>query len=296
MPKNTSMILFGLLIVLLFAFTQVMVVLREGNTAVITTFGKPVRALTQAGLYPRWPWPIQTVHTFDNRTRVLQGSYEETLTRDGKNILVSIYSGWRIADPILFLERIGGIEQAEINLDGLLRTYKNAAIGQTAFSNLVNTLPDALQLEAIEQTILESARPQALERYGIHLDFTGIRRLGLPASITQSVFDRMRAERQELADRYRSEGEGEAIRIRAHAESERDRILSQAEAEAQQLRAQGDAAAAQYYHAFAEDPDLAIFLKKLDVFRQTLADRATVILSSEMPPFDLLRQPAPDTP
>jgi membrane protease subunit HflC len=231
---------------------------------------------------------VQRIYRYDNRTRTLEGSFEEALTQDGKNVLVELYAGWRIDDPVRFLERVGTVEQAEAGLDGLLRTYKNATLGQVRFASLVNTDAGQLKLDAIESDVLAAVKPQALDRYGIDVRFVGIRRLGLPESITASVFDRMRAERQELADRYRSEGEGEAIKIRAQADSERDQILAKAEAEAKRIRAEGDAAAADYYKVFEKDPELAMFLRKLEVLEETLKEKSTVVLSADTEPFDLL--------
>lgn len=291
MNKQIPMILVGLLILGILLMTQFLFVVREGEVAVVTTFGKPVRDLQTPGLYQRWPWPIQSVFRFDGRTRVMESAMSETLTADGKNVIVSMYCGWRISEPTKFLERQGSTELAELNLSGLLDTYKNSAIGRVAFSNLVNTSAAALRLDSIEADVLQGIQPQAADRYGIDVGFVGIRRIGLPQAITLSVFDRMRAERQELAERYRSEGEGEAIRIRAEADSEADRILSSAEADAKRIRADGDAAAVAYYTVFSEDPELAIFLKKLDVLRDTLSEQATVILGTDRSPFDLLNPP-----
>ena len=255
MKRNTLLVVVGLLVAALFVLLQVLFTVREGEVAVVTTFGKPQRALTEAGLYRRWPWPIQRVYTFDNRTQVLEGPFEETLTRDGKNILVALYAGWRIAAPIPFLERVGAADQAARNLDGLLRNYKNAVLGQYEFASLVNVDPAAIRFETIEQQIHDAVAPEAAERYGITLQYVGIRKIGLPEAITEKVFQRMRAERNQLAERYRSEGEGEAIKIRAQAESERDQILAKAEAAAKRIRAEGDAQAAQHYRAFAENPE-----------------------------------------
>lgn len=289
MKRNPTLLLFGLLIIALFALMQLLFIVREGEVAVVTQLGRPVRALSEAGLYRRWPWPIQRVYRYDHRLRTLQGSFEEALTADGKNILLSLYAGWRIAEPIRFLERVGGVEQAEANLDGLLRTFKNSAVGQYRFSQLVNTDASLLRGEELEQRVLDQARPQALERYGVELHFVGIRRLGLPEAITQSVFERMRAERQALADRYRSEGEGEAIRIRAGADSARDQVLAGAEADARRSRAAGEAEAAEHFKVFEKSPHLALFLRKLDALEETLKSKSTVVLSSDTQPFDLLR-------
>jgi membrane protease subunit HflC len=289
MKRNTSLLAVGLIVAALFVLLQVLFIVREGEAVVVTTFGKPVRQLTDAGLYMRWPWPVQRVYRFDHRTHTLEGAFEETLTRDGKNILVAVYAGWRIKEPIQFLERVGTVEQAERNLDSLLRSEKNAVLGQFPLAGLINTNADAVQFEAIERQMLANVQPEAVARYGAEVQFLGIRKIGLPESITEKVFARMNAERQEVAERYRSEGEGEAIKLRAAADSTRNQLLAKAEAEAKGIRAEGDAQAAEAYQVFEKDPELAMFLRKLEALELTLKDKATVVLSSETAPFDLLQ-------
>jgi modulator of FtsH protease HflC len=289
MKRNTLMLIVGLMVAVLFVLLQVVFTVRQGEAVVVTTFGKPVNAHTKAGLYLRWPWPIQRLYRFDNRTHALEGAFEETLTRDGKNILASVYAGWRIKNPIAFLERVGTIEQAEHNLDGLMRSYKNAVLGQYPFSNLVNTDPASIHFDDIENKMLTAVQPEALDRYGVEVQFVGIRKIGLPESITEKVFARMRAERNEIAERFRSEGEGEAIKIRAEAESKKDQLLAQADADAKRIRAEGDAKATEYYQVFEKNPELAIFLRKLEVFEDTMKKKSTVVLSSDTAPYDLLQ-------
>jgi membrane protease subunit HflC len=288
MKRNSLLIAVGLLVAALFVLLQVLFTVREGEAVVVTTFGKPQRALTEAGLYTRWPWPVQRVYRFDHRTHTLEGSFEETLTRDGKNLLAAVYAGWRIESPLQFLERVGTIEQAERNLDALLRSQKNAVLGQFPFSSLINTNAGAVQFDAIEQQMLAAVQASARERYGVEVQFVGIRKIGLPEAITEKVFARMKAEREEIAERYRSEGEGEAIKIRAEADSQRNQLLAAAEADAKRIRAEGDAKAAESYQVFEKDPDLAIFLRKLESLEETMKKKTTVVLSTDKPPFDLL--------
>jgi membrane protease subunit HflC len=289
MKRNTLLLTVGLLVAVMFVLLQVLFTVREGEAVVVTTFGKPVRELTAAGLYMRWPWPVQRIYRFDHRIHTLEGAFEETLTRDGKNILVAVYAGWRIQKPMEFLERVGTVEQAEHNLDSLLRSQKNAVLGQFPFAGLINTNAAAVQFDAIEQQMLAAVQTEALARYGVEVQFLGIRKIGLPESITEKVFARMKAEREEIAERYRSEGEGEAIKLRAAAESQRNQLLAKAEAEAKGIRAEGDARAAESYQVFEKNPELAMFLRKLEVLELTLQKKSTVVLSSETEPFDLLQ-------
>lgn len=279
----------------LFAVLQFLFIVREGELAVITRMGRPHRTIKEAGLQTRLPWPLERVHRFDGRIHTLRSAYEETLTADGKNILMSMYCGWRIRDPLLFLERLGSVEQAEASLDGLIRTYKSAAVGKALFSELVNTAEERLVHDQIEREVLAAVRSEADRRYGIEVCFVGIRRLGLPDSILQSVYERMRAERKELAEQYRSEGEAEAIRIRARADSERAQFLARAEADARRIRAEAEAEAAKSYRIFAENLELALWLRKLDALRETVGERATLVLGADVEPFDLLL-PTPNTP
>ncbi len=289
MKRSLLMLLVGLAVAAVFVLLQVLFTVHEGEVAVVTTFGKPERAITEAGLYRRWPWPVQRVHEFDNRVHTLEGTPQETMTQDGKNIIVAVYAGWRIREPVKFLERVGTVAQAELNLDGLLRSCKNAVLGQHPFSSLINTDPGAVRFEAIEGQILAAVQPEALSRYGVEVGFLGIRKIELPEAITAKVFDRMRAERNQLAERYRSEGEGEAIKIKAEADSRRDQVLAAAEAEAKRIRAEGDAQAAEYYQTFEKNPELAMFLRKLEVLEETLKEKSTVVLSSDTEPYDLLK-------
>lgn len=286
----------GFLTTAILVLVTLLFIVREGESALVTTFGRITRTTDEAGLYVRWPWPIQHVHTYDARTQIWSGPLEQTLTSDGKNVLVSLYAGWRIADTESFFQSLGAMDRATAAMEGLLRTYQHATLGRYPFSALINTDPDAFRFDDVENDIHEAARAEALDRYGLHLDFVGIRQLGLPESIAEKVYERMRAEREEIAERFRAEGEGEAIRLRAEADSRREQLLAQADAEGRRIRAEADAAAAEFYRTFEQDPELAHFLKKLEVLQQTLQNRATIILSADMEPYDLLRggrQPTP---
>jgi len=286
---TVRVLLLGALIAAGLLASQCVFVVRQGECAVRTTFGRvDGDAIADPGLYSRWPWPVQTIYRFDARTQLLEGGLEQTLTRDGRPVLMSVYAGWRISDPIRFLERVGSIEAAQRNLAGLIGHWRNATVGGAPFESLVNPDPSALKLEAIERAIADGAGGETPERFGIDIVSVGIRALSLPPAITEKVFERMRAERAAVAERYRSEGESEAVRIRAEADSLRDRKLAEAAADARRIRAEGDAAAAAAYSVFNQDPDLALFLRKLDVLEQTLSSRSTVILGVDAPPFDVL--------
>jgi len=109
-----------------------------------------------------------------------------------------------------------------------------------------------------------------------------LNRLALPEQNKQSVFDRMRAERDRIARKYRSEGEEEAIKIRAEADKERQEVMAAAYREAEGIRGEGDAAAMRIYgEAFNADPEFYTFLRTLESYKAFLDENTTVVLSSD---------------
>ena len=289
MKKRIPILALGFLAVLAFVLLQTLHIVRVGEAAVVTTFGRPVSVIQAPGLYARWPWPVQRVHAMDARIQCMEGAFEETYTMDHRNLVVMAYAGWRVKDPLKFLQSVGSAQQAEQNLEGLIRHYKNGVFGRHVFSDFVNTNRAALRFEAVEREILDSVRPEAEARYGMEVVLVGIRKIALPESITANVFERMKSERKVIEDRILSEGEAEAIRIRAEAGRRRDELLARAEARAKGIRAEGAAEAARQYAVFEKNPELAIFLRKLDALEEILKDKAVVVLGEENAPFDLFR-------
>ncbi len=288
MRKNVFTIMTAAIILVILVLYIIAFQVRINEHVVLTTFGKPVLVLSKPGLYWKWPWPIQSLYRFDSRLKVLDSKFEETYTRDGKNLIVTASLAWRIQKPLKFLESVGTEIEAEKNLQSILRNFKNAVIGKHPLNHFISTDPENLQFDKIEEEMLELVSKESEERYGVAVEFIRIKEMALPGDTTEKVFERMKKERERIAERYRAEGEGEANKIKAEAENERDRILAMAEAEARIIMGEGDADAAKYYSVFSENEELAIFLRKLDALRDTLKEKTTVVLDTGMPPYDLL--------
>jgi len=273
-------------VLLLFTFQ-----VRQTETVVVTTFGRPARTESTPGLKFKWPYPIQKIIRFDKRVQNFEDDFEETYTRDSYNLLAMVYVGWTIANPSEYFNSFptGKPEAAHPALKGLIRSVKNSVVGQHTFSEFISTDAKQLKFVEIEQEMLTAIKADALKRYGIDVQFLGIKKLGLPESVTQKVFDRMTAERQREVERLKAQGEAEAMRIRSKADADRDAILAQAEAKATEIRGQADAKAAESFAAFKQNPELAVFLLKLNALEQSLKSRSTLILDEGTPPFDLLR-------
>ncbi len=290
MKKNFVTIITASLIGIILILYLVSFQVRVNQRVVLSTFGAPVSVIDEPGLYWKWPWPAQAIHVFDSRLSVLDSPFEETYTSDGKNVVIATSIAWKIDDPQKFLEIVGTKVEGERNIRSILRNYQNSVVGMYPLSSFISTDPDMLKFNEIENMIMERVSGETEKNYGIKVEFVKIRRIGLPEDTTEKVFARMRAERSRLAERYRAEGEGEANRIRAEAESERDRIITRAEAGAKRIMGEGDALAARYYTVFAENEDLALFLRKLDALQETLKEKTTVVLHTGMAPYDLLEK------
>lgn len=290
MKRHPVTLVTGIVVALIFLAMLVCFQVRQTEVVVVTTFGKYSRTVDQPGFGLRAPWPMQSLHRFDNRIRNFERKYETTTTRDGRILLVEVFLGWRVKDARIFLERFGGdVDRAEANLEGILRDAKNGVIGQHPLSDFISPVAQDLKFDQIEQQMLASVKPKALENYGIEVALLGIKQIGLPQAITEKVFERMKAEREALVKKFQGEGAGQAIKIVSEANLERDKILFEAEKQATIIRGEADKKASEYLKTFEQNPELAVFLLKLEALEQALKDRATLILDTKTPPFDLLR-------
>ncbi|MCU0770181.1 MAG: protease modulator HflC [Verrucomicrobia bacterium] len=291
MNRNPVSILIGAILLLIFVALLFVFQVRQSEIAVVTTFGRPTRTVeAPGGPYWKLPWPIQKVYKFDQRVQDYADKLTEDLTADNNNLLTQLYVGWRITDPEVFFPRFanGSVIEAEKVLEGMIRSAKSAVIGRHALSDFVSAERD-VKFAQVEQEILDTVRAQLKSNsYGMDVEFLGIKRLGLPESVTQSVFDRMKSERNVLSSRSQFEGEAEAQKIRSAADRKAAELLANADAEATRIRGLGEAAAAQTLPVFQKEPELAAFLIRLSALEASLSDRTTLIFDQNSPPFDLL--------
>jgi modulator of FtsH protease HflC len=277
------------LLALIFALMLFTFQVRLTETAVVTTFGQYSRSITNAGFNLRLPWPIQKVYKFDNRVQNFERMFEQTTTRDAITILITVYAGWRVVEPRLFLESLNGdFLKAEQSLEPLVRNAKTGVISQHPFSDLVSTNVATIKFDQIEKEMLASIQGAARSTYGIEVSLLGIKQLGLPESVTAKVFDRMKAERQTLVKKFQTEGDREARILRAQADSEAKRILADAQAQAIKIEGEAEAKAAEYYRVMQRNPDLANFIFQRNALEQSTREKTTLILDQQTPPFNML--------
>ncbi len=262
---------------------------RETESGFVTRFGKPVREVTKPGLYFKWPTPIEQVHKFDSRMRVLEAAQlAETTTRGNIPIIVNTYIVWRVAEPLKFLNAVKTEVSAESKLRSHINDTQNRIIGQHSFGEFVNSDPAKIQFDKIQEEMLADLRGPVRAEYGIEIKTLGIKQLKISADVTKKVFERMKAERQGRTEAITSEGSAIAMQIQADANKKRDILLDAAEGRAKEIRGQGDADAAKYYAMLEADEKLAIFLRNLETLKNTLKERTTLLIPTNADPFRLL--------
>jgi membrane protease subunit HflC len=271
------------------SFASALVVVDETEHVVITQFGRPVDVLSDAGLHAKIPAPIQRVTRIDKRILFSEQPATELLTSDKKNVVVSTYLSWRIADPLRFLTSLRTREAAEARLAALVQSELGSTLGNAAFADVVPAPTDGGGLEAVELRVQKACQDAAARDFGIDVVGFGVTRLGYPAQNLQSVFARMRAERERLARGHRSEGKAAAQKIRAEADRERSTALANAEAEAQRLEGEGEAEAARVYaEAYRGHEEFYRFLRTLESYEKVLQENTTLVLPADSPFLDLL--------
>lgn len=272
------------------------------------------------GLHVKLPWPLGTIRRFDRRQQLFDPPGREIFTRDRKNVTVSSYVCWRIADPpegsvpiadrpvVRFYRGLGTAAVAEARLDSRLRSALATEFGRVELGELLAVrASDAgpageSPLEAIAGRTLAGLRQSDAneslnDRLGIELIDLRIKRINLPEGNRQAVYERMRTERERIAERYRSAGLAEKARIESRARRQSDELLARADADAERIRGEGEAQAIGILNeAHARDPEFYEFQRMLATYAAILNDRTTLVLSSGSRLFKLLMEGVPDAP
>ena len=320
MQKNYISLTVGAILVIIFGFMLFTFQVRQTQVAIKTQFGDVVmvgenKAGIKPGFHFRWPWPINKVQKFDNRLQSSETAFAQKSIQGG-TILIKTFVNWKIDDnnPRDFYESSGrDSTRANTLIRDQLAAVTTDVIGGYSFNQIVSaekettttTDPDTgetttgpnpdydLKLDEIETKLTEQVREKTAT-YGIDVKMVGIKRIGLPASVTGAVFERMKAERMAEAEIIEAEAELQAQTLKAQADLEANIILAQAQAKAIQIRGAAEADAAKYFEVFKQNPELANFLFNLKALEGSLKENATLVLDPSTPPFNLLTKPNRD--
>ena len=275
----------------------------ETEQVVITQFGRIVGdAIREPGLKFKLPF-IQKAHVFNKNILEWDGEPGQIPTLDKTFIWVDAFARWRISDPIKFFQtvnnRLNAISRLNDIIDPAVRNFitSHKLIDAVRKSNReLDTAEVGLEdlekkpqshysitigREKITQGILEQAQPK-LDQFGIELVDVKIKGINYVEEVRKSVYDRMIAERKQIAEKFRSEGKGEAQKVLGQKDKELQQITSQAYRIAQELKGKADAEATQIYAAaYGLDPEFYSFLQTLEVYSDSLDKSSSVVLSTD---------------
>ncbi|MBU8912038.1 MAG: protease modulator HflC [Desulfobacterales bacterium] len=273
----------------------------ETEQVVVTQFGRVVGTpVTKPGLSFKLPF-FQQANYFPNNLLTWDGDPGQVPTKDKTYIWVDTFARWKIVDSIKYFQTVNNELAALERLDDiidpamrnlvtsypLVESVRNSDRSMDTFESTVDQNRKRTQYkielgrDEITKQIVEQARPK-LTPFGIELVDVRIKRINYIESVRQAVYDRMIAERNQIAEKYRAEGKGEASNIRGEKEKELQVIKSQAYKDAQTIKGDADAKATLIYaEAYGVDPDFYAFLKTMDVYKETIKKDTTLILSTD---------------
>ena len=296
-----KLLIIPLIIVLIAVFSAAYVV-DETEQVVITQFGKSIGTpKLEPGLYFKLPI-IQQANYFPKNLLAWDGDPGQVPTLDKTFIWVDTFSRWKIVDPLKFFQTVNNVLGAQARLDDiigpavrnfitsypLIETVRMTNRELDTFQVGVDQDQDKRPLgeitmgrQKIVKGILAQAQPK-LKAFGIEIVDIKIKRLNYVEQVQRSVYQRMIAERKQIAEKFRSEGQGEARKIEGDQERELKRITSEAYKTAQELKGTADGEATTIYaQAYNQDPEFYSFLKTLDIYKKTMDKNSSLILSTK---------------
>jgi membrane protease subunit HflC len=249
-------------------------------------FGEIVKADYKPGLHFKIPF-VNKVIEYSNLIRNYDDAEEKFLTGGKRNLIVDYFVTWQVVDPAQFYRSVQGNEQRAINrLSAIVKEGMKAAISQRTVQQVVS----AERSELMSQTLAE-ARKRA-PQLGVQVVDVRVKRIDLSNEVSDSVYNRMRKERERTATQLRAEGEEEYERIQADADRQRTVILANAYRDAQRIRGDGDAKAAEIYaKAYKQDPDFYAFYRSMEAYKKSIGGNNDVlVLNPDSDFFRFLQQ------
>ena len=271
MSFKNSTILFSLLAVLIL-FNSFFIV-DEREKAIVLQFGETVREDVGVGFHFKVPI-IQEVKKFDARLRSLDEDPDRILTNESKYLLVDSFVKYKISDVLLFYKATGGSFNNLNNLLGQRTEFElKNQFGKRSVTEVVSGERDELM------RIMRDNLATSVVDLGIEVIDFRVKRIDLPPELSNSVYERMRTERNRLAEELRSEGKELSREITASADKDRIIILAEANKLSQQLRGEGEAtAAAIYAEAHNKDPEWYEFIRTMELLPDAFNNKSDVML------------------
>ncbi len=245
----------------------------ERELAIKLRFGEIRQAQYEPGLKFKIP-VIETVRKFPRRILKIDDAPQEVFTLDRQNMTVDFFVKWRIVDEVSFYTSTGG--SLQVAVERLREIIKNSVV--TEFGK--RSTREAISVERMElmRDMLALARPTA-EGLGVELVDFRVKQVEFVARVRESVYEQMRAEREQLATQTRAEGREAAALITSTAEKDRTVILADANRQGQMIRGEGDAQAAETYaNAYNKDPEFYAFYRSINAYKNAIGTQGDVLV------------------
>lgn len=308
-----SKILIGLVVIALLGLFTSAYVVDETEQVVITQFGEAIdEPKREPGLYFKIP-VIQKTNYFPKNLLNWDGDSGQVPTLDKTYLYVDTFARWRITDPLLFFQTVNNVVSAQARLDDIIDSAVRNLITSYPLIETVRKTNRELDIQEmgveeeeqeqetvrliwtgrakITQAMLAQTQPK-MQAFGIEMVDVKIKRLNYVDDVRKSVYQRMIAERKQIAEKFRSEGQGEAREIEGDAEKELRRIESEAYRTAQEIKGKADAkAAAIYAAAFGRDAEFYSFTQSLDIYQEAMDKQSTLVLSTDSEFLKYLKGP-----
>jgi len=271
--KNLSRIFIGILTLLILASLATFTV-DQREHAVVFRLGEIVAVKEEPGLYLKMPL-IDNVRFFDKRILTYDSSQPDRfITSEKKNVLVDSYIKWRITDPSKYYVSVNGDEQqAERRITQTVNDGLRAEFGKRTIQEVVSGERSEIM------DIIKDRADRDSRQIGVEILDVRLRRVDLPKEVSESVYQRMEAERKSVANELRSQGFADSEKIRAEAEKQRDIIITDAYRQAQTIKGQGDAKASRIYaDSFSKNAEFYDFYRSLEAYRKSFSGKDDVMV------------------
>lgn len=273
MKKHLGGLMTAILGMIIFS-SLAMFTVNQWQHVIVRQLGEIVAVKQQPGLYFKVPL-LQDVRFFDIRLRTLDTAESERfITSEKKNVLVDYFVKWRIVDAKQYFVSVAGDEaQAQTRLVQTVNDSLRAEFGKRTVHDVVSGERDRI-MEILRQKADIDAR-----KIGVQVMDVRLKRVELPQEVSESVYQRMEAERKRVANELRSQGAAEAEKIRADADRQREVTIAEAYRTAQQTKGEGDAkASATYAAAYGQSPEFYAFYRSMEAYRQSFKNKSDVMV------------------
>jgi membrane protease subunit HflC len=251
-------------------------VVYQWEMALKLRLGEIVDTDYEPGLHLKVPI-LNNIKKFDGRIQTLDSKPQRFLTVEKKDVIVDSYVKWRIADVAQFFRSTGGnADRTGRLLSERINTSLRDEFGKRTIQEVVSG-----ERREIMDLLTKEADRRAAE-LGVEIVDVRIKKIDLPPEVSESVYERMRAERERVARDLRAKGAEAAERIEADADRQRTVTLADAYKESEELRGAGDARAAEVYaNAFEQNSEFYSFYRSLSAYRSVFDAGGMMVLEPD---------------